>query len=172
MGKKLYPADTLKQAQSLLAAWDQIDPSLAIGPVTSAALLTEVDSARTLKEEITRLQIKLLDLRNQRDDLCLGIWDKVKRTRSGIKGFYGDDSTEYESAGGTRSSDRKPHRRKRSTETTPSRPIGHLLQIRNGTLEQLSNVQTLTTRTAEYAAHRKDRFHQYCCTSYSVQALF
>ncbi len=91
-----------RQAQSLLAAWDQIDPSLAIGPVTSAALLTELDSARALKEEINRLQIKLLDLRNQRDELCIGIWDKVKRARSGIKGFYGDDSTEYEIAGGTR----------------------------------------------------------------------
>jgi hypothetical protein len=118
MAKKLYPVDTLKQAQSLLAAWDQIDPSLAIGPVTSAALLTEVDSVRALKDEITRLQIKLLDLRNQRDDLCLGIWDKVKRARSGIKGVYGGDSTEYEIAGGTRASDRKSQRRKILLETT------------------------------------------------------
>jgi hypothetical protein len=112
MGKKLYPADTLKQAQSLLAAWEQIDPSLAIGPVTSAALLAEVESARALKDKIDRLQIELLDLRNQRDELCIGIWDKVKRARSGVKGFYGDDSTEYEIAGGTRASDRKPIRRK------------------------------------------------------------
>jgi hypothetical protein len=124
MGKKLYPADTLKQAQSLLAALDQIDPSLAIGPVSSAALLAEVDSARALKEEITRLQIKLVDLRNQRDELCLGIWDMVKRGPSGIKGFYGDDSTEYAIAGGTRSSDRKPHRRKASPEMTSSALLG------------------------------------------------
>jgi hypothetical protein len=40
----------------------------------------------------------------------------VKRARSGIKGFYGDDSTEYEIAGGTRASDRKSHRRKGSKE--------------------------------------------------------
>ena len=31
MGKKLYPTDTLKQAQSILSAWELIDPSLKIG---------------------------------------------------------------------------------------------------------------------------------------------
>jgi hypothetical protein len=83
-------------------------------------LRAEPDSARALREEVTRVQIKLVDLRNQRDELCLGIWDKVKRDRSGIKGFYGDDSIEYAIAGGTRSSDRKSHRRKGSMETNPT----------------------------------------------------
>ena len=122
MGKKLYPANTLRQAQSLLAAWEQIDPSLTVGPVSSAALRAELDSARALKEKISRLQIELLDLRNQRDDLCIGIWDMVKRGRSGIKGYYGDDSTEYEIAGGTRASDRKPQRRKRPTQVKDESP--------------------------------------------------
>jgi hypothetical protein len=90
----------------------QIDPSWATGPVTPAAILTEVDAAGALKERFIRLQTKLLDQCDQHDELCIGIWDKVKRVHTGIKGFYGDDSTEYGIAGGTRLSDRKPSRRK------------------------------------------------------------
>ena len=112
MGKKLYPTDTVEQARSILAAWDHIDPSLQFGPLTPESLSEELESVSALIEMISLLQIRLVDLRNQRDAACIGIWDKVKRTRAAIKGFYGDDSTEYELVGGRRLSDRKKHRRK------------------------------------------------------------
>jgi hypothetical protein len=40
----------------------------------------------------------------------------MKRIRSVIKGTYGDDSSQYELVGGTRLSDRKPYRRRTTTE--------------------------------------------------------
>ena len=116
MGKKLYPTDTVQQAQSILSAWNLIDPSLVFGPLTSASLSADVATVQTLQEKIIRLQNELMDTRNQRDAACIGIWDKVKRARAGIKATYGDDSTEYEIAGGTRLSERKPPRRKASLE--------------------------------------------------------
>jgi hypothetical protein len=54
---------------------------------------------------------KLTDLRNQRDASNQEIWTMVKRIRSGIKSFFGDDSSQYEMVGGTRVSDRKTPRR-------------------------------------------------------------
>lgn len=50
-------------------------------------------------------------MRNQRDALIAMTWDQVKRVRTGVKGIYGDDSSEYEMVGGTRLSDRKPRSR-------------------------------------------------------------
>jgi hypothetical protein len=69
-----------------------------------------------MQEKIIQLKLELLSLRNERDAACIILWDKVKRVRAGFKGFFGDDSSEYEMAGGTRSSHRKPYRRKRSVE--------------------------------------------------------
>ena len=116
MGKKLYPTDTLQQAKFILSAWNLIDPSLVFGPLTSASLSADVATVNALQEKIIRLQNELMATRNQRDAACIGIWDKVKRARAGIKATYGDDSTEYEIAGGTRVSERKPPRRKASLE--------------------------------------------------------
>jgi hypothetical protein len=116
MAKKLYPTDTLEQAQDILAAWNHINPSLALGTLTPVALSSDVDEVKALQIKVMKLQKELSEVRNQRDEVCIGIWDKVKRVRAGIKGIYGDDSIEYEIAGGTRLSDRKSHRRKGSKE--------------------------------------------------------
>jgi hypothetical protein len=62
-------------------------------------------------------QRKLTDLRNQRDASNREIWTMVKRVRSGIKPFFGDDSSQYEMVGGTRVSDRKTPRR--TADPTP-----------------------------------------------------
>jgi hypothetical protein len=40
------------------------------------------------------------------------LWDKVKRVRKGVKANYGDDSSQYEMVGGTRTSERQPRTRK------------------------------------------------------------
>ena len=60
------------------------------------------------------LEAQLTDLRNQRDALYEAIWEKVKRIRNGVKGSYGDDSSQYEMVGGTRLSERKTPARKKA----------------------------------------------------------
>jgi hypothetical protein len=114
MSKKLYPADTLKQAQSILTAWKQIDPALEVGNLSPAALQAQVDTVKELKEKIVHLQLELVELRNQRDDACIGIWGKVKGVRAFMKGTFGDDSIEYKLAGGTPMSEIQRKRRKSS----------------------------------------------------------
>lgn len=117
MGKKLYPTDTLAQAQEILTAWNHTDPSLAFSHLTLETLSADLATVKALQEKIIKLRAELLNARNERDADCLAIWDKVKRARAGMKSVYGDDSTEYELAGGTRLSDRKRPRRKASAPT-------------------------------------------------------
>jgi len=116
MAKKLYPTDTLKQSQNIITAWDHIGRVPIMGPQGYENLRTNLENVMKLKEKIIRLEAELIQLRNERDAACIEIWQQVKRVRAGIKGMYGDDSSEYELAGGTRLSERKRPRRK----TTPS----------------------------------------------------
>ena len=112
MGKKLYPTDALEQARDILVGWEYIDPALKIGPLTPESLSADLERVRALQQKIVQMQTELIQVRGDRDEICLAIWDQVKRVRSGIKGLYGDDSTQYEIAGGTRLSEKKKPRRK------------------------------------------------------------
>jgi hypothetical protein len=116
MGKKLYPTDTLDQALDILSAINRINPLLTMGTMTSASLSADVDKVKELQVKVIKLQLELSEVRNQRDEAFIEIWDKVKRTRAYVNAFYGDDSFEYSLVGGTRLSEKKPIHRKASTE--------------------------------------------------------
>jgi hypothetical protein len=117
MGKKLYPTDTLKQARTIVTVWNHLGTAPILGPQGYENLRSNLDNVQELKDKIGRLEKELIHLRNERDTACTEIWDQVKRARAGIKSTYGDDSTEYQLAGGTRLSDRKRPRRKVTTTT-------------------------------------------------------
>jgi hypothetical protein len=112
MGKRLYPSNVIRQAQEVLAGWNQIAPVPTFGTLTATILTTDVTATTGLDAQITTLEAQLTDKRNLRDAQCVALWDKVKRVRSSVKGIFGDDSTQYELVGGTRLSDRKPVKRK------------------------------------------------------------
>jgi hypothetical protein len=112
MGKKLYPSDTLKQALRIASAWQEIEPTLQIGKLTLQAFEADMQAVQDLQQKIIQLQHELVEVRNRRDEIGIGLWDHITRTRSFIKGVYGADSTEYELAGGTRKSERKKPRRR------------------------------------------------------------
>jgi len=83
---------------------------LKIGTVTLESITADVARVEGLQQKIIYLQNELMNIRIQRDEATIGLWNKVTRTRSGIKGIYGDDSTEYKQTGGTRKSERKKPR--------------------------------------------------------------
>ena len=80
--------------------------------MTYYSMALEIEQARLLDEELDRLETIMVDKRNQRDVLYAAVWDHTKRVRAAIKGIYGDDSSQYEMVGGTRSSERKSPTRK------------------------------------------------------------
>jgi hypothetical protein len=112
MGKKFYPTDVVDQAQDVLVGWEQVSEELTFGALTPGALAEDISAAGPMESEISRLEKQLADKRDQRDILYNSIWDKVKRVRAGVKANYGDDSQQYETVGGTRTSDRKPRTRR------------------------------------------------------------
>ena len=112
MSRKLFPPNVLSQAQSIVAAWNQIGATVTLGTLLPTNLTTDINAATSLDSQIAGLELQLTNARNQRDALYVTLWDKVKRVRAGVKANYGDDSSQYELAGGTRLSDRKsPTRR-------------------------------------------------------------
>ena len=66
----------------------------------------------TVLEDIAAKELELTPLRNQRDDLALQLNEVCTRARSGMKGYFGPNSSQYEQAGGTRASERKKPVRK------------------------------------------------------------
>ncbi|MGA7195394.1 MAG: hypothetical protein WBW94_17380 [Anaerolineales bacterium] len=118
MTKNLYPTDVVKQAQSVQDAWDQIKADMTFGDLTLGMLTADITQSDPLEQQITNLETQLTNLRNERDALYVSIWEKVKRVRAGVKGNFGDDSSQYEMVGGTRLSERKSPTRKAATKTT------------------------------------------------------
>jgi hypothetical protein len=116
MPSKFYPSDIVERARAGLEAWRSIDPSLAIGEMDIAALEAGIAEIGSVYSQIDALEANLIDLRNQRDDLGVALWDKLKRLHAGVRAIYGDDSSEYEMVGGTRLSDRKPVGRRKIIE--------------------------------------------------------
>jgi hypothetical protein len=112
MTSKSYPTDVLAQTQAVTEAWKKIDLALTIGELTPTSLAAELEQARQNQAQLDALDAQLTDVRNQRDALNSTLWEKVKRVRAGVKGIYGDDSSQYEMIGGTRLSERKPASRK------------------------------------------------------------
>lgn len=116
MGKKLYPSNVLKDAIRIQEAWKLIDEELAFGSLNIAGLVIDINGIYQTQHDLAALESQLTEVRNRRDELYLSAWDRVKRVRAGIKGMYGDDSSEYELVGGTRRSDRKRARRTPATQ--------------------------------------------------------
>ena len=117
---KPYPADITAQAQTVLDKWKQINPSLTIGDLTPEMLQANLTKSLPIQSRITVLKTELTDQQNQRDAVYSEIWEQIKRVRNGIKGIYGDNSSQYEMIGGIRKSERKRPIRKPKTTTNPS----------------------------------------------------
>lgn len=115
MATKFYPNNTLNQAVSIQAAWAQIDEGLAFGNLNISALVMDINHIHQVEAQLASLENQITDLRNQRAALYQAAWDKVKRVRSGIKATFGDDSSQFEMAGGTRISERKSPTRRTPT---------------------------------------------------------
>jgi len=113
---KPYIADILTRLRAAIVAWNNIDPELKFGSFARADFQAVLDQAEAIGREINSLELRLTDLRNQRDQVNSQCWNYVVRLRLAIKGIYGDDSSQYEMVGGTRRSERKPRTRRAGIE--------------------------------------------------------
>jgi hypothetical protein len=109
---KGYPNNVVSQAQAVLEGWRQISPPFVLGDLIPGGLEQNLQAISPILTQMDALDAQLTDLRNRRDALYTAIWDQVKRVRAGVKGNFGDNSSQYEMVGGTRLSERKPPVRK------------------------------------------------------------
>ncbi len=115
MPNRLFPADVLDQAQTASEEWKEIDPKLKIGSLTQADFATKLTERQAIGAQLDGLDTQMTDNRNKRDAADAELWDDIKKFRSVVKGNYGDESLQYEVAGGTRRSRRKkPVRRSKA----------------------------------------------------------
>ena len=115
-----YPANILSKLQTSIASWKAIDPTLKFGDLSLDEMQAALERGESLRRQIDALETQLTDVRNQRDEAYHTGWKYVNRLRNGIKGFYGDDSSEYEMVGGTRRSERKPRSKRVMSPKTES----------------------------------------------------
>ena len=111
------PADVVADADNILKVWS-VNAEFKLKDVTLGQFQQDRDDLANLLAELKRKDDEMTPLRNRRDDLTAKINSACTRARSGIKGYFGEDSTEYELAGGTRASERK----KTGPRTKPATP--------------------------------------------------
>ena len=108
------PQDTKEQAHRIKEAWANIGVNVTYGDLTLAEFQAAITALETGEATVKSLEDQRTKARNAVQDQRRALWSLVKRTRAGAKAKHGDDSDEYERFGGTRLSERRPRRSKRS----------------------------------------------------------
>jgi hypothetical protein len=87
-------------------------PEFTMKDVTYQDFKGAMDAAQAADDAVESLRSQLDALLNQRNAHNATLTGLTTRALSGIRGFFGPDSNEYEQAGGTRKSERKKPTRK------------------------------------------------------------
>jgi uncharacterized protein YPO0396 len=106
----------LVEAKKVDDVWSK-NTQFTMQDVTLAQFKAAMAACQTGDDEVEAKRRELTALINKRDAANAELTKLTTRARSGIRGFFGPDSDEYEQAGGTRSSERKKPVRK--PKTTP-----------------------------------------------------
>jgi hypothetical protein len=101
----------LTDADKIIKVWDD-NPTFSMGEVTAASFKAARKGVKDADADIEAKRIELTALLDTRDDKIAAMTELITRARSGIRSTFGPDSSQYEQAGGTRKSERKPRRRK------------------------------------------------------------
>lgn len=112
MRKRVSPEKVKADCGRVLKVWKK-NQSLSFGDeLTYKGVGDDCDKLTTLISDIDQKEIELETLRKARTDLARLLCEKASRVKSGIRAVFGPDSSEFELAGGVRSSERKKRVRK------------------------------------------------------------
>src|ERR1041384_5826818 len=98
--------EVIAAAERILRVWEA-NQTLTLGEVTKASFKALLDELRALRAQTEETRRQLTNLANPTNDKAISANDIKPRALSGIRAVFGPDSTQYEEAGGTRSSERK-----------------------------------------------------------------
>ena len=115
MATKVSAEAVLKDSEGIEKVWKD-NPTLKLGKDASDKV--ELADYLAAKKKVTDFNSTIEDLRHQlsgalddRDDAAGELGGLNTRALSAIRGIFGPDSAEYDQAGGTRTSERKPGKR-------------------------------------------------------------
>ena len=111
MPTKMNPDKVKTDADTILGVW-KANTDFKLKDVTLESFEADTKRLDANLRDISAKEQELTPLRNERDDLALRLNEVCTRTRSGIKGFFGPNSSQYEQVGGTRAVERKKPQRK------------------------------------------------------------
>ena len=117
MAKSVSPKATITDGKTVQTVWTGI-PTFKMGDVGAKDFNAISDEAVVLNDAYDKQDLELTGIREHRDDKLLQLKELITRFRSGMRSTYGPDSPQYEQAGGTRTSNRKPPRRRQQAEST------------------------------------------------------
>jgi hypothetical protein len=112
IGKSLDAVES--NAERLLRVWGE-NKSFAMGAVTETTLQGMLDDLRATRQQVEETRTLLTRLVDEANDKGKALTKVTSRGLSGIRATFGPDSPQYEQAGGTRESERKPRSSKKKT---------------------------------------------------------
>ena len=118
MPTKVNPDKVKTDAETILRVWKD-NTEFKLKDVTLETFDTDTSRLIKLLNDIAVKEQEMTPLRNERDDLALKLNEVCTRARSGIKGFFGPNSSQYEQVGGTRAVERKKPQRKGTNGQPP-----------------------------------------------------
>ena len=119
MARNVSPKVTMTDGKTVQNVWTDI-PGFKMGDVGAKDFNATYDEAVALNDAYEQKDHELTGIKEHRDDKLRQLNDLITRFRSGMRSTYGPDSPQYEQAGGTRTSNRKPPRRKPQKEQAAS----------------------------------------------------
>jgi len=118
MARPKRNSTTLEAARQRLAGLKSINPRPKFGPALDLDQYEQEINAYSANLDRYNETLSLLDtLQNDLDTAEAALRDKNKRMLAATGALYGPDSNEYETAGGTRTSERKRPTRKPAPTT-------------------------------------------------------
>lgn len=112
MAKKGNSLDDIEaDGDTLLRVWND-NQELSLGDVTREAFNTMMGEFRTARSGLENLRTQMTAAVNNVNERAKTIKGITVRGRAAARGQFGGNSTQYEQLGGTRTSDRKPRKKK------------------------------------------------------------
>jgi glycine/serine hydroxymethyltransferase len=104
--------DILADAEQIARVWAE-NPTFVLNDITFTQFQTMITELRAQRGHTEDLRTQLTASSIQTNDKAVAVNNINTRVRSGIRGFFGPNSTQYDQVGGTRTSERKRPTRKK-----------------------------------------------------------
>lgn len=103
----------IDEAEKIVRMWEA-NPTFSLGEIKLADFKAAIDELRQLQTELDDAKAKVTRLVVASNDKAIALIKNTSRALSGTRAIFGPDSAQYKEAGGTRQSEHKTSKKKKS----------------------------------------------------------